>query len=407
MFTPELDDEAWKHNGRTDTQELIVSSLFPSPPPESAAAASSSSAKASHNKMPKTNAVEPTAPAKPLQQSERGGAVGFVVPNRPPAEDWKRTSLFLRDLVAYANLAHRHKHMGDFIFCGWQPHGAGESASSKTSIHYRSGLMLSMVSQVGFWNLETAWRTHKALKHPGHVDLALKKYFSDPEQNWGTYIHPPLGGYSEHVSGCERVFYEKPRPSIWFEDFACPGTRAEHDWQRPARQRILYRFTVNSKADWLCKLNVSVPDSKVTWLTCDKRDRLGYAKPSGGWSTVQFDPETKKMTEWTERQLRSSRQLRMREKFRTFVPDDPYVQAGSTCCKKHMIQVLQCKAVVDKVVGTQVSPSGEKHIIQCGIPHQFLLLSDIITFKCLVHYQVFVQMYDGTRCAPGVSLPHT
>ena len=72
-----------------------------------------------------------------------------MVQNKASRDDWKQPSMFLRDLVAYATLAHRQKR-GDFMFMGWQPHGAGESESTPSVDRMRSGLMLSMVSQQGF-----------------------------------------------------------------------------------------------------------------------------------------------------------------------------------------------------------------------------------------------------------------
>ncbi len=271
-----------------------------------------------HNKIPREHKVEPTAHQEPSGRKMKAGVGDYKVLNKPSAADWKKPSVFLRDLVAYATLAHRQKR-GDFIFCGWQPHGAGEADSCKNKNNYRSGLMLTMVSQTGFWELKTHWRVHPKLTTPAHVDLCLKKFFSDAKIPWSSYINPPLGGYYAHISGCEQAYYDKPRLSIWLEDFACPGTRQSHDWQDPPRQRWLCTFTANAKVDWVCKIDVDVPDDAVKWLTTDDRLELGHAKPTGGWGCVQWDPDTKEMSERTERELRAGRQLRMRYKFRNVV----------------------------------------------------------------------------------------
>ena len=126
-----------------------------------------------------------------------------MVLNRASGADWEHPSIFLRDLVAYATLAHRQKR-GDFMFMGWQPHGAGQSDSTKDIIRMRSGLMCSMVSLEGFLHLETQWRVAPELTAIGHVDLKLKNFWSLPVNSRVSYITPPIGGYTAHLSGCEK-----------------------------------------------------------------------------------------------------------------------------------------------------------------------------------------------------------
>ena len=171
-FAPDLGDPAWTHNKRVDTSMTMPSTSQPSPPPAEQASSSSSAAASSHNKIPREHKVEPTAHQEPSSRKMKAGVGDYKVLNKPSAADWKKPSVFLRDLVAYATLAHRQKR-GDFIFCGWQPHGAGEADSCKNKNNYRSGLMLTMVSQTGFWELETQWRVHPKLTTPAHVDLCL------------------------------------------------------------------------------------------------------------------------------------------------------------------------------------------------------------------------------------------
>jgi len=319
-FAPDLGDPAWTHKNRLDTFYTMPSSSEPSPPPaEPGSSSSSSAAPSTHNKIPRKHKVETTARQESSSQRVKSGDGDYKVLNKPPAADWQNPSVFLRDLVAYATLAHR-QNRGHFIFCGWQPHRAGESDTCKNKNNYRSGTMLTMVSKTGFWELQTQWEVHAKLKTPGHVDQCLKGFFSDAKINWSSYITPPLGGYFTHISGCDLA--QGLRPSIWMEDFACPGTRKTHDWDDPPRQKYLCTFTTNGKVDWVCKIDVEVPDDQVKWLTSDERRELGPAKETGGWGCIQWDPVTKEMSERSERELRGGRQLRMREKFRNFVEAD-------------------------------------------------------------------------------------
>lgn len=353
-FTPDPGDSAWTVKGRKDMSSHIMSTLFPSPPPGAEAASSSSdAASSSYNKIPKEKKEQPTAYFNPSGRKERASAEDYKVYSKAPAADWKNPSRFLRDLVAYATIAHRKKR-GDFIFCGWQPHGCGEAASCKNKDNFRSGLMLTMVSKQGFWELETQWKVNDALKTPGHVDLCFKKFFSNQKITWSSYISPPLGGYTSHLSGCEKAYFEKPRESIWCEDFACPGTRKSDDWNVPPRQKWLCSFTANGKANYLCKMNVDVADEKVWWLTSDERVDLGAAKETGGWGCVQWDPVTKEMSERTERELRAGRQLRMKHKFRHFVnPTEGHVKAFPHGASNHSVTVCTKNTSVKTYVGTR------------------------------------------------------
>ena len=238
-----------------------------------------------------------------------------MIQNKASGADWKQPSMFLRDLVAYATLAHRHGR-GDFMFMGWQPHGAGDWTPETSENKYRSGLMLSMVSQQGFLHLETQWKRAETLTTAGHVDLKLKNFWCLPVNSKVSYITPPIGGYTAHLSGCAAEFYKKPRPCIWMEDFACPGTRHSHDWNEQRRQKWLATFTSKGKTDWVCKVEVDVPDEKVWWYSFDKRFDRGPAEPTAVWGNCVYNRVTNRWEETTGREVRASRSLRMREKFR-------------------------------------------------------------------------------------------
>ena len=280
----------------------------------------------SHNEMPKAKKVEPIAHPGFWLRPERGAAEGYVVQNRASGSDWKHPSMFLRDLVAYATLAHRKKR-GDFMFMGWQPHGAGDAAKN---IHqYRSGLMLSLVSKAAFLKLETDWRTNKNLQHVGHVDINLKNYFSEPQNTRVCYISPPIAGYTSHLSGCDKEFYKKARPCIWMEPFACPGTRKSHDWETKPRDKWLCTFTAKGRCEWVCRVDVEVPDAQVMWLTCDGRP-LYWAEHGPAEAAAAC----------SQRKLRAGRALRQRETFRSWVEfeEEAGVKTHSTYC----IHITSC-----------------------------------------------------------------
>jgi len=305
-FAPEPDDPAWTHKNRSDTSSRMPSCFKPSPPPAQSSSTSSSRAEptaSSHNKIPRWHKVEPTAPQEFSGRKVRDQQGGYTLFHKPSAANCNQPSQFMRDLVAYATLAHRSKR-GDFIWCGWQPHGCGES-KGKIKSRYASGNMLTMVSKAGFWKLQASWDEHPSLRYPGHVDICLKNFFSKPTNNYSCYISPPLGGYSAHVSGCEAK--QGVREEIWKEDFACPGTRRSHDWETPPRQKFLCSFTENGRCVFERELNVEVPDNEVRWLTKDVRAELGTAHGGG---------------ERSQREKREGRRAFMHTKFRHYVGDD-------------------------------------------------------------------------------------
>ena len=99
-------------------------------------------------------------------------------------------------------------------------------------------------------------------------------------------------------------------------DFACPGTRRSHDWNAQPREKWLATFTVNGLLAWGCRVDVALPDEKVWWYSYDKRVHLGSAEPTAGWGNAAWEDSWKCWNEKTDREVRASRALRMRENFR-------------------------------------------------------------------------------------------
>jgi len=258
---------------------------------------------------------------------------GWDVLKRATSPDFQTVSVFLRDLVATANLAAR-EGIGDCIFAGWQPHGAGDTGNIN---RFKSGSHLVMVSKQGFQTLAFAFASDDALKHPGHIDLKLKAFWSKRGGEKACYALPPIGGYTAHTSGCEPTFAEKVRPSIWMENFACPGTRPSHDWQQPPRKKCFCTLTKNGNCNFGPTCNVEVDDDKVKWRTFEETKPEAQAIPgSAGWhaSTWQSDQDDGTWELKTKRQRRAGRRDTMQATFREYVFEKE--QVGVRTPRRHL-----------------------------------------------------------------------
>ncbi len=322
-FTPPLGDPAWTHKGRKDTSSLIESSLFRSSQPPTSTGASSSSAPPTTEPTAGQTAKPSQHPAASMRKPKRTSG-DLTVLEKASADDYKVISLFLRDLVAYSVEAHRMKR-GEFMFMGWQPHGAGDSSTS--TFRYRSGTMLTMFSKDGARRIQYGFEHDDALRHPGHIDQRLRAFWSKKEHSAVAYIAPPIAGYTEHVSGCSSEFGSKARPTIWMEDFACPGTRTSHDWAVPQRNKWWCTFTVNGKTEFLVLSNVEKHDLDLCWVTYDAREKQEEREPTASssgwsddpkWSNWSWDSTDSCWKKDTMRATRAKRAARRRENLRNF-----------------------------------------------------------------------------------------
>jgi hypothetical protein len=207
---------------------------------------------------------------------------------RVGAADWNNIPQYLRDVVAYNNLAGR---MGKaFVWLGWQPGNLG-AVKCKPN-RFASGTMLCCLTTAMATELDEEWNgdENKFLHPAGHVDQVLKRFFSkhydDPQASPACYLAPPLGGYTAHVSGCTAEFGDAPRPSIWGAKWACPGTRREEDWCADGpRDKWWCGFTnPHGHCQWLKKVDVEVSDAEVTWRTFKKveEEQAVPAEPTAG-----------------------------------------------------------------------------------------------------------------------------
>jgi hypothetical protein len=148
----------------------------------------------------------------------------------------------------------------------------------------------------------------------------LKRFYSKPEHAGRcTYISPPLGGYTEHISGCEAAFFKKPRPSIWNERWASTGTRVLHCWQKEPPEKWFMSFGTKGGSIWLEKVDVEQSDDVVAWCTF--------------WAVPDDRPATdEKQTKRSKRLKRQ--QMALNEKWRKWVPTrEEAFQHWETCVR--------------------------------------------------------------------------
>ena len=137
--------------------------------------------------------------------------------------------------------AHR-EDAGDIIWGCWQPGLAGTTIGDVRRIN--SGAMLIMMNPRGADTIAKQIAQDasdpKGPMQPWHFDLALKSFLEKPKNNRAgkaCYVFPPIGNYTQHVSGCDPKFSKGAgRPNCWSESWACPGTTVDEDPQkRPKR----------------------------------------------------------------------------------------------------------------------------------------------------------------------------
>ena len=233
-----------------------------------------------------SSAASSSASALPLDESPvphpqlpRGSQViaktpQYVVATKAGPEAWEEPSIYLRDLIAYCNVAARKKK--DLVWFGWQPGNAG--ADVKHVDRFCSGAMCIAISKSGASKVYADMIAgHRDLKSANHWDIVLKKYLSSTQSDWYCYITPPIGGYTAHITGCapeEFVSAGGVRPSIWNSKWACTGTREDHDWQDKPRAKWLCSFTKNGYCNYLEPISVQVPDEDVIWKSWRQSDEF-------------------------------------------------------------------------------------------------------------------------------------
>lgn len=173
------------------------------------------------------------------------------------------------DLVALANKASRLGH-GDIVWMTWQP-GQGEVKKGITKI--KSGAMLLSFTVAGARLVSDA--ISKKQIACTHFDLQLLKFVMEHGRQKFSYIFPPIGNYSMHVSGCEKMYAEEPRPSCWTAKWVCPGTRRGQDPQKRGKYICFPKKTGNP--DWLSLVDLEKEFDSLCWKSL--WDVPGVARP--------------------------------------------------------------------------------------------------------------------------------
>ena len=157
----------------------------------------------------------------------------------------------LHDIMKYATHAHREK-VGDVVWMCWQPGGAG--SKPKRTASPSSGSMFIMMTVNGARQVKGAMDS--GLLPMGHFDCKLLSWMQNLPQNElrCSYLLPPMGNYTEHVSGCEKDFAAdgSVRRSCWSESWCCQGTRKSEDPKR--RDKWFCSFTKSGHADQKSKM---------------------------------------------------------------------------------------------------------------------------------------------------------
>ena len=214
--------------------------------------------------------LERDAPAPPSEDAtESAGSHGFLlrgtrpegrshfVPTAGADKVSSDSQNVANDLVSFVTRAARSEH-GDIVWMTWQP-GQGDVKSGVTKI--KSGAMLLAFSVKGADVASEAIRTNKITAN--HFDIELHRFVLEHGSKLFSYVFPPLGNYSSHVSGCEPEYRDTARPSCWDTKWVCPGTRRSQDTQK--RDKYLAFPKKKGNPDWLSLIDLDKEYDDLAW----------------------------------------------------------------------------------------------------------------------------------------------
>ncbi len=207
---------------------------------------------------------EPTAgqeKSPTLKRKVDGSFVGahYVEQKKDKRKD-AGNSQVLEDIVSFCTAAHR-QGKGEIVWLCWQP--GQDDASVKRVNSIRSGAMMIAVDVPGARRLWEAFT--KGDLHMGHFDCSLHFWLlkNDRGQDFASYLIPPLGNYKHHISGCEKEYATKPRPSCWTTRWVCPGTRRADDPKK--RDKWIACHTSKGDPKWLTKVDLEREFESLAW----------------------------------------------------------------------------------------------------------------------------------------------
>ena len=194
--------------------EVLTGAASSSGPTAGASASSSGTAGPPRPVRPGGPAASPATPPMSETQSSFYGWTKASRPDTPEAY----ISRDLRDLVRIANQAHRYGLRDDVVWYSWVGSGKAKNKPSH-------GSTLLGVSKTGARRMRAAIiPDHK----PEHFDIWLRnKLFEKAHDLSGSYVFPSIGGYDEHISGCDPTNAGPGglRKSVWSEKHQIEGVR--------------------------------------------------------------------------------------------------------------------------------------------------------------------------------------
>ena len=181
------------------------------------------------------------SPVTPPMSEKNASFYGWVKSTRPDTRE-AYISRDLRDLIRIANQAHRYGGRDDLVWYSWCGHGKAKNKPSH-------GSTLLGVSKTGARRLRQAMIPETK---PEHFDIWLRgKLFEKAHDLQGCYVFPSIGGYDEHISGCDptNAGTGGVRESIWGEKSQMEGVRITTE-VGGHRDRLVRAFLKTKKRPW-------------------------------------------------------------------------------------------------------------------------------------------------------------
>ena len=170
----------------------------------------------------------PPRPIRPGSPAPEADSPSGAEPQKPSFYGWTKASRHdakeayvtrdLRDLIQIANRAHRYHKRGDVVWYSWSGQGKSKSRPSY-------GSTLIGVSKEGAQKLMACMEMDTK---PMHFDLWIKEMlYKKAHDLQGVYVYPAVGGFDEHISGCDPAGAgpEGVRESLWDQKNQVGGVR--------------------------------------------------------------------------------------------------------------------------------------------------------------------------------------
>ena len=251
---------AYKEKDSDSDEELAraIAALPEEEPIGDAAASSSGGAGA-----PRPGRLGTPAPQQGAaeEKNEKPSFYGWTKASRHEAQEAYVTR-DLRDLIQIANAAHRYNYQGDVVWYSWS--GAGK-AKNRPSY----GSTLIGVSKEGAMKLMKCMELGDF--KPMHFDIWLKQKLYDKEHDLqGCYVYPAVGGFDEHLSGCDPKGAGPGgvRESLWDQKNQVGGVRISPDNKHHKDRMVCAFLSKKGHADYGVKVEFGDDtDSSLTWKT--------------------------------------------------------------------------------------------------------------------------------------------